>query len=58
MPPHVDPEGYFFSAHTLPELAAAIKNEYQAKPMKGAVLQATVERYNSFVDSGEDSRFR
>ena len=56
-PPHVDPEGYFFSANTLPELAAAIRNEYQAKPMKGATLQATVERYNSFVDSGEDSDF-
>ena len=25
--------------------------------MKGATLQATVERYNSFVDSGEDSDF-
>jgi succinate dehydrogenase/fumarate reductase flavoprotein subunit len=53
----VDPEGYFFSANTLPELAAAIKNEYQAKPMKGASLQTTVERYNSFVESGEDSDF-
>ena len=25
--------------------------------MKGATLQATVERYNSFVDSGADSDF-
>jgi hypothetical protein len=56
-PPHVDPEGYFFARNTLPELAAAIMNEYQAKPMEGATLQATVERYNSFVDSGEDSDF-
>ncbi len=56
-PPHVDPQGYFFSANTLAELAAAIENEYQAKPMKGAILQATVERYNSFVDSGEDVDF-
>jgi succinate dehydrogenase/fumarate reductase flavoprotein subunit len=56
-PPYVDPDGYFFSANTLPELAAAIKNEYQAKPMKGETLRATVERYNSFVDAGEDSDF-
>jgi hypothetical protein len=57
VPPHVDPDGYFFSANTLVELAAAIKNEYQAKPMKAEVLQATVERYNSFVDLGEDKDF-
>jgi succinate dehydrogenase/fumarate reductase flavoprotein subunit len=56
-PPYVDLDGYFFSANTLPELAAKIKNEYQAKPMKGEVLQATVERYNSFVDAGEDADF-
>ena len=56
-PPYVDPDGYFFSANTLTELAAAIKNEYQAKPMQGATLQATVERYNSFVESGEDKDF-
>jgi hypothetical protein len=55
--PFVDPLGYFFSAHTLEELAAAIDNEYQAKPMKGTTLQATVERYNSFVDSGADNDF-
>ena len=56
-PPYVDPDGYFFSANTLPELAAAIKNEYQAKPMKGETLRATVERYNSFVGAGEDADF-
>jgi succinate dehydrogenase/fumarate reductase flavoprotein subunit len=39
------------------QLAAAIKNEYQAKPMKGAILEATVARYNSFVDTGEDKDF-
>jgi len=55
-PPYVDPDGYFFSGNTLTDLAAAIKNEYQAGPMKGEVLQATVERYNSFVD-GEDADF-
>jgi FAD binding domain len=57
VPPHVDPDGYFFSAKSLVDLAAAIKNEYQAKPMKGEILQATVERYNSFVDLGEDKDF-
>jgi succinate dehydrogenase/fumarate reductase flavoprotein subunit len=56
-PPHVDPQGYFFSANTIVELAAAIDNEYQVKPMKGTTLQATVERYNSFVDSGADKDF-
>jgi FAD binding domain len=56
-PPHVDPDGYFFSANTLRELAAAIKNPYQAKPMNGATLQATVDRYNSFVDAGADEDF-
>jgi succinate dehydrogenase/fumarate reductase flavoprotein subunit len=56
-PPHVDSDGYFFSANTLAELAAAIKNEYQAKPMRGETLQVTVERYNSFVDAGKDSDF-
>ncbi len=56
-PPYVDPDGYFFTADTIADLAAAIKNEYQVRPMKGAVLQSTVERYNSFVDRGEDSDF-
>lgn len=57
-PPNVDiANGYFFSANTLAELAAAIKNPYQAAPMSGATLQATVTRYNSFVDSGVDSDF-
>jgi succinate dehydrogenase/fumarate reductase flavoprotein subunit len=56
-PPYVDPDGYFFSANSLAELAAAIKNEYQAKPMNGAILQAAVDRYNSFVDAGKDSDF-
>ena len=57
VPPYVDPDGYFFSGNTLEELAATIKNEYQAKPMKGATLRATVERYNSFVEAGEDKDF-
>jgi succinate dehydrogenase/fumarate reductase flavoprotein subunit len=57
VPPYVDTDGYFFSANTIPELAAAIKNEYQAKPMNGKVLQATIDRYNSFVDKGVDEDF-
>jgi succinate dehydrogenase/fumarate reductase flavoprotein subunit len=56
-PPHVDPDGYFFSANTLAELAAKIKSEFQAKPMKGEILEATVTRYNSFVDKGRDEDF-
>jgi hypothetical protein len=56
--PYVDTaNGYFFSANTLADLAAAIKNQYQATPMSGAVLEATVARYNSFVDSGVDLDF-
>lgn len=56
-PPHVDPDGYFFTANTLGALAQAIRNEYQARPMNGTTLQETVDRYNSFVDSGEDRDF-
>ena len=56
-PPYVDPDGYFFSANTLTELAAKIKNEFQAKPMQGGTLQATVERYNAFVEAGKDADF-
>jgi hypothetical protein len=56
-PPYVDPQGYFFSANTLAELAAAIDNQYQAKPMRGETLRATVQRYNGFVDAGSDSDF-
>jgi succinate dehydrogenase/fumarate reductase flavoprotein subunit len=56
-PPYVDPDGYFFSANTLGELAGKIKSEFQAKPMKGEVLEATVARYNSFVDNGKDEDF-
>jgi hypothetical protein len=56
-PPYVDPDGYFYSANTLTDLAGKIKNEFQAKPMKGETLQATVERYNSFVDAGKDADF-
>ena len=57
-PPYVDRNGYFFSADTLEELAAAIVNEYQWRPMPPAVLRKTVERYNTFVDTGIDADFK
>jgi succinate dehydrogenase/fumarate reductase flavoprotein subunit len=53
----VDLDGYCFSANTLAALAATINNPYQARPMDGAMLQATVARYNTFVDSGTDVDF-
>ena len=56
-PPYVDPDGFFFKADTLEELAAAIQSEYQWRPMPGETLRETVERYNSFVDSGVDEDF-
>jgi succinate dehydrogenase/fumarate reductase flavoprotein subunit len=56
-PPHVDPDGYFASADTIYELAGRIKNPYQKQPMSGAVLQETVNRYNSFVTAGVDADF-
>ncbi len=57
-PPYVDPDGYFFVADTLPELAARIRNPYQKEPMDGAVLQETVNRYNGFVAEGVDKDFK
>ena len=57
-PPYVDRNGYFFIGDTLEELAANIVNEYQWRPMPAASLRKTVERYNSFVDTGVDADFR
>jgi succinate dehydrogenase/fumarate reductase flavoprotein subunit len=56
--PHVDRDGYFFSADTIPELAANIKNPYQKAPISGATLQETVNRYNGFVAAGADADFK
>jgi succinate dehydrogenase/fumarate reductase flavoprotein subunit len=58
-PPHVDTaEGFFFSGNTIAELAANIaKNKYMRNPMPAEVLEATVARYNSFVDGGVDEDF-
>jgi len=57
-PPYVDANGYFFSADTVAELATRIVNEYQWRPMPPAALKRTVDRYNSFVDSGVDLDFK
>ena len=57
-PPYVDPDGWFFSAGTLRELAGKIVSKYQKEPMAGAVLEETVARYNSFVDRGADEDFK
>ena len=57
-PPNVDPDGYFFTADTIAELAGKIANPYQSGPMPPAQLQATVARYNSFVDMGTDPDFQ
>ncbi|MGE5268724.1 MAG: FAD-binding protein [Thiohalocapsa sp.] len=57
-PPHVDvAAGFFFSAGTLAELAAKIVMKYQRVAMPPANLEATVARYNSFVDCGVDDDF-
>ena len=56
-PPNVDPDGFFFTADTIAELAAAIANPHQAQPMPAAALEETVARYNEFVDAGEDADF-
>ena len=56
-PPNVDPDGFFYTADTIAELAAAIANPFQAKPMPAAALEETVARYNRFVDAGEDADF-
>ena len=50
--------GYFFSGETLEELAGQlIRNFYQLRPMPADVLRETVERFNSFVDTGTDEDF-
>ncbi len=53
----VHPE-YFFSAPTLAELAAKISAcPYQKVKMSAANLEATVARYNKFVEAGVDEDF-
>jgi hypothetical protein len=57
-PPHVDrAEGFFFSANTIAELASRIVMQHQRVAMPPAALEATVARYNRFVDAGVDADF-
>jgi hypothetical protein len=58
-PPFVDvANGCFFSANTLAELATKLSgNKHQKHPMSPATLEATVAKYNSFVDAGNDPEF-
>ncbi|HEV3142915.1 MAG TPA: FAD-dependent oxidoreductase [Gemmataceae bacterium] len=56
-PPYVDPNGWFFTANSLSDLARKIASKYQKQPMPPAALEQTVARYNSFVDAGKDADF-
>ncbi len=56
--PNVDPNGYYFSADTLGELARKVNNQFQATTMPPNALEQTVARYNSFVDAGQDADFK
>ncbi|PKU22786.1 tat (twin-arginine translocation) pathway signal sequence [Telmatospirillum siberiense] len=57
-PPNVDMDnGFFFQADSIGELAKKIEMKYQRVPMPPENLEATVARYNSFVDSGVDEDF-
>ena len=58
VPPNVDvANGFFFSADTLGTLTRRIVMKYQRYPMPPEALEATVARYNSFVDAGSDPDF-
>jgi succinate dehydrogenase/fumarate reductase flavoprotein subunit len=57
-PPHVDiAAGFFFSANRLADLAEKIVMKYQRVAMPPENLEATVARYNAFVDAGVDADF-
>ena len=56
-PPNVDPNGWFFSAGTIADLARKIANPYQLEPMPARTLEDAVARYNSYVDGGKDPEF-
>jgi len=48
-PPYVDPDGYFCSADTDRRIGAQDQESASEETISGAVLQETVNRYNSFV---------
>ncbi|WP_158926038.1 FAD-dependent oxidoreductase [Acidisphaera sp. S103] len=57
-PPHVDSAGgFFFTADTLADLARKVVMTHQRVPMPPQTLEATVARYNTFVESGTDDDF-
>ena len=57
-PPQVDTAaGFFFSAPSIEDLARAIVNKYQKKPMPSDQLEKTVTNNNSYVDVGKDPDF-
>jgi succinate dehydrogenase/fumarate reductase flavoprotein subunit len=58
LPPHVDCDGgFFFTSDSIEALAARIVMKHQRVPMRPKNLAATVTRYNSFVDAGQDADF-
>lgn len=55
--PHVDLDGWFYSAGTITSLAEKIDNPHQRHPIAPAALQRTIRMYNSCVDMGFDPEF-
>jgi urocanate reductase len=56
-PPNVDPNGWFFGADSIAELARRIENPYQSTPVPAQALEETVARFNSYAATGKDPEF-
>ena len=57
-PPNIDPNGWYFQAGTLAQLAQKVgANPYQRQRMPAECLEETVARYNTFVAAGLDADF-